>query len=90
MARDDLNAASDHLREAAIATTNEEHEQRLYDKSDQLARLATADAAPDHGRLARVTHVLDELAAELDADAKESVEAARERVVAYRETVEGV
>ncbi|WP_232703308.1 DUF7553 family protein [Halobacterium wangiae] len=90
MARDELSAASDHLREAAIATTNEEREQRLYEQSDQLARLATADSGPDHGRLDRITNALNELSAELDADAKESVEAAKERVVAYRETVEGV
>lgn len=90
MERDELSAASDHLREAAIATTNEAREQRLYDQSDRLARLAAADADPDHGRLARVTHTLDELAAELDADAKDSVAEAKDRVEAYRETVEGV
>jgi predicted amidophosphoribosyltransferase len=90
MGHNHLSAASDHLREAAIATTNEDHEQRLYDQSDQLARLAAADSGPDHGRLARVTHALNELLQELDADAKESVEAAKERVKAYRETVEGV
>ena len=90
MEQDHLSEASDHLREAAIATTNEEHEQRLYDQSDQLARLAAADSGPDHGRLARVTHALDELSAELDADAKASVDEAKSCVEAYRETVEGV
>lgn len=90
MGSDHLDAASDHLRNAAVATTNDEHEQRLYDQSEQLAHLAAADDGPDHGRLARITHALDELSAELGADAGEHVDAAKEDVEAYRETVDGV
>lgn len=90
MTTDHLDDASDHLRNAAVATTNDDHEQRLYDQSEQLAKLAAADSGPDHGRLARITHVLDELAADVGADAGEHVAAAKDSVEAYRETVEGV
>lgn len=90
MGSDHLDAASDELRNAAVATTNDDHEQRLYDHSEQLAKLAAADSGPDHGRLARITHALDELASDVGADAGEHVAAAKEHVEAYRETVEGV
>lgn len=90
MESDHLDEASDHLRNAAIATTNEDHEQRLYDQSEQLAKLAASEDGPDHGRLARITHALDELSTELGADAAEDVAAAKASVEAYRETVDGV
>jgi len=90
MVREDLRAASDHLRAAAVAAEDAEHEQRLYDQSDTLATLATAENGPDHGRLARITHALDDVAADLEGEAAENVADAKERVTAYRETVEGV
>lgn len=91
MVREDLRAASDHLRAAAVAATDSDAEERLYDQSDQLAELATADSGPDHGRLARITHALDDLADVVgDDDAEDSIQDARDRVEAYRETVEGV
>jgi hypothetical protein len=91
MVREDLRAASDHLRAAAVAATDSGLEERLYDQSDQLAELATADSGPDHGRLARITHALDELADAVDdEDAEINVADARESVEAYRETVDGV
>jgi hypothetical protein len=90
MVREELRTASDHLRAAAVAADDSEDEQRLYDQSDQLARLATADDDPDHGRLARITHALDELAESAGGDARESVLDAKECVEDYRETVEGV
>ncbi|MXR21509.1 DUF7553 family protein [Halobacterium bonnevillei] len=91
MVREDLRAASDHLRAAAVAATDPSLEERLYDQSDQLAELATADSGPDHGRLARITHALDELADAVDEDDAESnIADARNSVESYRETVEGV
>ncbi|MGB9964333.1 hypothetical protein [Halobacterium sp. CBA1126] len=91
MVREDLRAASDHLRAAAVAAADADHEQRLYDQSDALAELATADDGPDHGRLARITHTLDDLAdAVNDDDARESIADAKASVEAYRETVDGV
>jgi len=90
MGHDHLDDASDHLRNAAVATTDDDHEQRLYDQSEQLAKLAASEDGPDHGRLARITHALDELQADVGADAGEHVAAAKGSVEAYRETVDGV
>ncbi|MCG1004523.1 MULTISPECIES: hypothetical protein [Halobacterium] len=91
MVREDLRAASDHLRAAAVAAADAEQEERLYDQSDSLAELATADDGPDHGRLARITHTLDDLASAVeDDDARESIADAKTSVEAYRETVDGV
>jgi hypothetical protein len=90
MGHDYLDDASDHLRNAAVATTDDDHEQRLSDHSERLAKLAATESGPDHGRLARITHALDELSADVGADAGEHVAAAKEDVAAHRETVDGV
>ncbi|CQH62417.1 uncharacterized protein HHUB_3753 [Halobacterium hubeiense] len=91
MVREDLRAASDHLRAASVAADDPDDEQRLYEQSDALAELATADSGPDHGRLARITHALDDLADAVDdEDARESIADAKASVEAYRETVDGV
>jgi N-acetylglucosamine kinase-like BadF-type ATPase len=90
MAREGLKAASDTLREAMELIDDEMVQERLYDQSDQLARLATREKGPDHGRLASHMNALHELAAELDGEAAELVTEARASVSAYRETVDGV
>lgn len=90
MVREPLRDASDLLRQASESADDADLEERLYDQSNQLARLATADDGPDHGRLARIMHTLDEVAADLDGDAQDAVEDAYEQVKAYRSTVEGV
>jgi hypothetical protein len=91
MVREDLRAASDHLRAASVAATDPDHEERLYDHSDALAELATADQGPDHGRLARIQQKLSDVAdATDDDDAAENIQDAKERIRDYRETVEGV
>jgi len=89
MGRDNLATAADHLEDAADEAAPE-HANRLREQADGLSRLADRDTGPDHGRLARITHVLDELSGELDGDAKAHVEMAKDHVEAYRETVEGV
>lgn len=89
MVRDELSDASDNLREAAVSA-RAEFEEQLYERSDELARLATADEGPDHGRLARITHALDDLAEDVEAETSEYVQQAKEKVREYRETVEGV
>lgn len=89
MVREQLQRASDLLRQAAEASAGET-QQRLYDQSDQLARLAAADRGPDHGRLARHMNALHELQRETDGEVAELVAEAREDVSAFRETVEGV
>lgn len=90
MVRESLRAASDLLREASEAADDTEVEERLYDHSNQLAKLATADDGPDHGRLARIMHVLGDLEDELDGDAADKVAEAYENVKEYRSTVPGV
>ncbi|WP_129114136.1 DUF7553 family protein [Halegenticoccus tardaugens] len=89
MTREELQTASEELRQASERVDGEMRE-RLYDQSNQLAELATAERGPDHGRLDRHMNVLHELAGELDGEAKAHVESAREHVTEYRKTVEGV
>ena len=89
MARERLQTASDELRKASELADGGVQE-RLYEQSNQFARLANADRGPDHGRLARHLNVLSEVKEELNEDALEHLEAAREAIVAYRETVEGI
>ena len=89
MPRDELQEASDTLRQAA-ELVDEETQKRLHDQSDQLATLATRDADPDHGRLDRHMNALHELAGQLDGEAEELVRSARESVKEYRKTVPGV
>lgn len=89
MVRDELQQASDTLREAS-ELVDEETQKRLYDQSNQLAELATRDTDPDHGRLDRHMNVLHELGSELDGEASELVQSARHSVKEYRKTVPGV
>lgn len=89
MGRDHLAAAADHLEDAASEAAPEPAN-RLREQADALSRLADRDRGPDHGRLARITHVLEDLSGDLDGDAAASVAAAKDGVEAYRETVDGV
>jgi len=89
MGHDELADAAERLTDAADDAAPD-HADRLHEQADALAALADRDRGPDHGRLARITHALDDLAEELDGDAAAGVEAARDRVEAYRETVDGV
>jgi hypothetical protein len=90
MAREKLREASDLLREASELADAADTQKRLYEQSDQLARLATREQEPDHGRLAKHMNALYELTNELDGDASRLTEEARESVAEFRETVEGV
>jgi hypothetical protein len=92
MAREELQAASEALREAAAAVSDVDTEERLYEQSRQFADLATADRGPDHGRLARHENVLNEVLDGLDGDgdAAERVESALAHVKEYRSDVPGV
>ncbi|KAB1187120.1 MULTISPECIES: hypothetical protein [Haloferax] len=89
MTREELQKASQLLKEAAESTDGEV-QTRLYDQSDQLAKLADREQGPDHGRLARHMTVLHDLADQLDGDAAEKVREARQQVLEYRKTVPGV
>lgn len=90
MVREPLRAASDLLRQASESAGDADLEERLYSQSNELAKLATADDGPDHGRLARIMHRLGELSDELEGDAQDAVDDAYEQVKEYRSTVPGV
>lgn len=93
MTRDLLQQASDELRRASELAPGDATE-RIYEQSNQLATLATADRGPDHGRLARHTNTLAEIADDLDdADASEAashVREARTLISEYRKDLPGV
>lgn len=90
MTRDALQAASEALRRAAEAAGDDDAESRIYIQSNEMAKLATRDRGPDHGRLDRHMHTLQGLAEETDGDARDAIQEALDAVRSYRETVEGV
>ncbi|NHX37016.1 MULTISPECIES: DUF7553 family protein [Halolamina] len=90
MPREQLQTASEELRQASAAASDAEAQRRLYDLSDQFATLASADSGPDHGRLARHLNALTELREGAGEDVTTHIDAAEEAITAYRETVEGV
>jgi len=90
MTRTELQTASEELRQAASQVEDDEIEERLYDQSNQLAELATAERGPDHGRLARHTQALSDIAETSEDSVASHIEAALSQVRAYRETVSGV
>jgi hypothetical protein len=89
MSRERLSDASELLRRAAEGSDDASAE-RLRGFADRVDRMATADRDPDHGKLASVLLKLDEIAAGLDEEQAETVQAAREKITAFRETVPGV
>ena len=89
MSREDLQAASKHLKAAAEAAEGDARE-RLHEQSDQFARLADREHGPDHGRLARHESILDDVAAAEGGEVAEHVEDALDAIHAYRETLPGV
>jgi hypothetical protein len=89
MTRPQLQRASDELDAAANLAAGDAKE-RLDYQADQLATLATRESETDHGRLARHTNALRELAAEAEGEVADHVEAAMEAISAYRETLDGV
>jgi hypothetical protein len=90
MTREQLQRASDELRKASEAATDADLQARLYEHSNQLAKLADRDTTPDHGRLARHLNALHEMESDGDGDVADHIQAAREAVTEFRKTVEGV
>ncbi|USZ69759.1 hypothetical protein NGM10_16820 (plasmid) [Halorussus salilacus] len=88
--RDDLREAADRLDAAGENAADDEATERLGDIAERLRSAADADRGPDHGRLARLTHDIREMEAEVDGEAVAAVGSALSHVRAYRETVEGV
>jgi hypothetical protein len=91
--RELLQQASDELRQASELAPDDATG-RIYEESNQLAGLATADRGPDHGRLARHTNALAEIADDLDdagaTEAAAHVRDARSLISEYREDLPGV
>lgn len=89
MARDQLQSASDRLRDAAEDAPTD-LAARLDGQADRLHDLAEREHAVDHGTLARVETKLGDLKEDAPATIADAVGAALEDVRAYRSTVEGV
>lgn len=90
MAHEELQDASEALRKASEAADSDDARERLYTHSDELARLATADQGPDHGRLARVERQVSTVAEQTGGDVEAHVQEAISYIHAYREDLEGV
>lgn len=88
--REQLEEAARRLDAAAIAVADDEDAERLAGFADRLSGFVEDDRTPDHGRLARILHVLDEIEADADADAAAAIDRTREAITTYREGVEGV
>ncbi|MFC7156241.1 hypothetical protein ACFQPA_12390 [Halomarina halobia] len=88
MVREELQAASDELREAA-STADGEIRDRIEGQADQLATLASAERGPDQGRLDRHMNILRELADDA-GEGSDHVERALEHVEEYRKGVSGI
>jgi hypothetical protein len=89
MSKDWLRVAGDMVERAAGEADGEPVE-RLRNLGEQLHSLADRERGPDHGRIARIENILDEVEAEVGDAASEHIQQAREEVVRYRGTVEGV
>ena len=90
MVREQLQAAANHLTTASEGASTEDASERLTDLAEQLERLATGDRGPDHGRMARIQNALSDLKADVSADVVDEIDAAKDSISAYRETVQGV
>lgn len=92
MAHDELGDASDALREASEAARADELRERLHERSDALATLASKERKPDHGRLAREDGILRDILGDHDAseEVSENVETARTKIREFREDLPGV
>jgi len=90
MVRDELQRVSERLREASEAADEDVVRDRLYDQSDEFARMATADRGPDHGRLARHENILAEIEKNGNETVGERIDAAKEAITEYRKDLPGV
>jgi predicted transcriptional regulator len=91
--RELLQQASDELRQASELAP-EDATERIYEQSNHLATLATGDRDPDHGRLARHTNALAEIADSLESagasEAADHVREARSLISEFRKDLPGV
>lgn len=87
---DHLRTAVSKLEAAAEAVEDGQTADRLADFADQLERLAADGRTADHGRLARILHVLSDVQDDAGEDAHTAIDQARAALRTYREGVEGV
>lgn len=90
MTREALKSASERLESLRQESDDGTVREIAGTQADQIAGLAEADRGPDHGRLARHMHALEELKGRVEPGQEEAVDQALEDLRAYRETVEGV
>jgi hypothetical protein len=89
MPSDHLATAAELLDDAAERATGDASD-RLREQSDAVAALAARDRGPDHGRLARIEHVLTDVSEDVDDDTADTVDRALAELREYRSGVEGV
>ncbi|MDH5018767.1 DUF7553 family protein [Halobacterium rubrum] len=89
MPSDHLATAAELLDDAAERASGDAGD-RLREQSDAVAALAARDRGPDHGRLARIEHVLTDVSEGVDDDTADTVEHALAELREYRSGVEGV
>ncbi|QLC33372.1 hypothetical protein EFA46_003845 [Halarchaeum sp. CBA1220] len=90
MALENLQDASETLEQAAADAEDDEIRERITTQAEQLGKLAERERGPDHGRLARHMHALQDLVDDTDGDLAAQIDDALASVRAYRETVSGV
>jgi hypothetical protein len=90
MVREQLQEAATHLQSASEGADDDAASERLTELAEQLDRLATGDRGPDHGRMARIQNALSDLKSEVAEEVVADIDAAKDAISAYRETVEGV
>jgi len=91
MERDELREAGEILEQAADDCEDAALGERIRGQAERIAGLAERSRGPDHGRLARHMHALQNIADEAGQDdVAARVEEALEAVRSYRETVSGV
>jgi len=90
MVREKLQEAATRLETASDGAGTDAASDRLADLAGQLDDLATADRGPDHGRMARIQNALSDLKDDVAAEVVDEIDAAKDAISAYRETVEGV
>jgi anti-sigma28 factor (negative regulator of flagellin synthesis) len=90
MTEQTLANASEHLESAASQTTAAETSERLTELAEQVADLAANESRADHGRIARIQAAIDEIQPKVDDETATTIEAARDDLGDFRETLDGV
>lgn len=89
MSREHLATAGELLEDAAEETDGDTAD-RLREQADALFALADRDRGPDHGRLARIEHALQDVRGAVGDDTAGTIDRALAEVREYRSGVEGV